>query len=194
MPGHRVRSDDGVLLDGLLVERAAIVDVDVVLLGVSEGVSERGAPAGLLGVGFLGRQQYFGGFALEAAAAQDQVTETRNVITPRLTAVHPERAIGTPVAQSQGKAVVAQYPRERRAGVPVTKPVAHADAELVRIRRFQVIVHQVGFLTHVSPGDQGLEIGESVEILRVPGKAWRTRMATSRCTTRRRVEIDRDLG
>src|ERR1700694_434079 len=141
MPGYRVRSDDGVLLDGLLVERAAIVGVYVVLLRVGEGVSERAPPAGLLGVGFLGRQQQFGGLALEAAAAQDQVTETRNVITPRLTAVHPERAIGKPVAQSQGKAVVAQYPRQRRAGVPVTEPVAHADAELIRVRWLQVIVH-----------------------------------------------------
>src|SRR6267142_4884124 len=135
MPGHGVRSDDGVLLDGLLVERATIVDVDVVLLGVGEGVSERRPPAGLLGVGFLGRQQYFGGFALEAAAAQDQRTEAGDAIAPGLTAVHPERAIGTPVAQSQGKAVVAQYPRQGRAGVPVTDLVAHADAELIRIRR-----------------------------------------------------------
>src|ERR1700682_3905256 len=132
MPGRRARSDDGVLLDGLLVERAAIVDVDVVLLRVAEGVRERGSPAGLLGVGLFGRQQHLGGFALEAAAAQDQRTEAGDAIAPGLTAVHPERAIGKPVAQSQGKAVVAQYPRQRRAGVPVTHLVAHPIAELPR--------------------------------------------------------------
>ena len=78
---------------------------------------------------------------LDAVVADDQGTESRHSVAPRLPAAHEELAVRIAVTESEHEAVVAEDPRERDAGIPVAEPVADAEAELVRIRDLEVVVH-----------------------------------------------------
>src|SRR5579883_905372 len=94
-------------------------------------VGDRRAPARLLGVWLVRREQQLCRTRLDAVVTEDQRTKTRNAVAPGLAAVLPERSIGVAVAQSEHEAIVAVDASDGGAGVPVADFVAHAQAKLV---------------------------------------------------------------
>src|SRR6185312_5768131 len=119
----------------------------------------------------------------------DQAAETGNAVAPGLAATLPEAAIRITVAQRVHQAVVAGDVGQRRAGVPVAYLVSHADAELVGIRRLEVVGNQVDFFASVAAGHQALQ-GRDAEVGRVPRVAA---VHTDRARHVGRVEHDRGL-
>src|SRR3546814_10363418 len=89
---------------------------------------------------------------LDAVVAKDQRTIARDSLVPWLPApgrvrVLVEVATGPAVAEPEIDSVLAADVRQRDRGVPLLPPepyeVAHAQAELVRIRRLEVVAQQV---------------------------------------------------
>jgi len=72
MLGGRVRQDEGIFLDGNLVEGVVLQDV-AVLLGVRVCVRDGRAPFRFRIEGLLGRQQDLRALRFDAAVADDQI-------------------------------------------------------------------------------------------------------------------------
>jgi len=62
-----------------------------------------------------------------------------------LSAVQPERAVGVAIAEREHKAILADHPRHRRAGIPLADRIAHADTELIGVRGLQVVLQHIDF-------------------------------------------------
>ena len=178
MARRAVGTDGRIIFDQAAVEGVLLVDVTVVARG-GPGVGHRGAPAAFLGERLLRRQQDLGRAGLDALLADDQAAEARHVAAPGLAQarvgaaaqarVIKELAGRVTVAQGEGEAVVAQRAGNGGIGQPLTDLVAHAEAELIRVRHLEVVVQQIDFQAGVAGRtDQGLQVADAVEQVRVP--------------------------
>ena len=95
------------------------------------------------------------------------------MVAERLTAALEERAVRPPVAERPGEPVMALDASHRGTGVPDTHAVAHAEAELIRVRHLQPVVDHVDFLARARAGDQPVQDVETAEIARIPRDAGR---------------------
>ena len=93
-----------------------------------------------------------------------ETAETGHAISPRLAAAFlEERAIGKTVAQREHKTVLAVDALYGGIGVPVAELVAHTQAELVGIRRLQIVVDDVDLpLPVVVPANIACNVAKSM--------------------------------
>ncbi len=172
MARRRIRQDERIVADRLFVQRVVLIDI-AILLRHRVGVRERRAPVRVFGVRFLGRQQHLRGLRLDAVDADDERAETRNPIAPRLTAIHPERPVGSTIAERPREPVVTQHARHSGARVPHTQTITHAEAELIRVRHLQVVGDRIDLLPRIRAGDQRVQGVEPAHVLRIERDAGR---------------------
>src|SRR6185312_8100582 len=107
----------------------------------------------------------------DAVVAADEIAESGNRVVPGLAAVLKKRAVRVAVPEGIDKAVMTEDPGHGDAGIPVAYPIAHAEAELIGVRCFEMVVDHVDFLACRGGRYQRLQVGESVQIGRIPGYA-----------------------
>ncbi len=193
MPWNRVRQDERQAAERRPIELVGLFDI-VILPGHRVRVCERGGPVRVFGERFLRRNQQLRGLRLDAIVADDQTAESRNRVAERLVAVDEERSIGCAIAQREREPVVAQHSRDGDAGIPDAHAIAHAEAELIRIRHLQPVVDHVDLLAGVGADEEPMQGRKAVHVLRIPCDAgWRGRAGPLGHVEENRVHGQRGL-
>src|SRR6185369_1943814 len=109
---------------------------------------------------------------LDAVAADDQVAEPGHaggvaVVAPGLAAAFPKRSVRIAIVERERETILADDALDRGAGIPAPDLVAHAQAELIRIRRLEIVVDQV-HLTPQTSRDERAQVGQAAKVFRVP--------------------------